>query len=334
MNGTGTVTISLDLELVWGMMDDLEAAYDFVSENRTEETAYLGRLLDCCDRFDIPLTFATVGHLFLDACDGTHADLFPTDGIRADPGTDRETDPELYAPDLIRSIREAKTDHEIATHTFSHVVCDSVPAHVVEGELKAVADIYDANGLEPPRSLVAPRNRLPDPGVLRQTGIDIVRASSPVPAKTELGKYATRLRGWGSRSLPVFEPTVADGLVRTYSTPYPSLTAVHLPNGQARPLAPFQAIPRSARQRYHEAYLHRALETASETGADLHLWSHLFNLSNGTQWPPIRSFLRALAEYRDRDAIRIETMAERARTVRSEQRTNEGSDSRYSASTT
>lgn len=312
MNEGGTVTISIDFELAWGMADRIETAYDIISHRRRAETAYLGRLLDICDRLEIPLTFATVGHLFLDSCDGVHAKLPRTDGLRVDPGTDSECDPLFYAPDLIESIRRAEVPHEIGTHTFSHVICDSVPSSVVDQELKAVADIHERNGLKPPRSLVAPRNRLPDYDVLRENGIEIVRVPQPLPADTEVGKYGARLRTWITNPSPVIgRSTVIDGVSETYATPYPSLTAVHLPNGRANPLVPFRIVPRTVRQRAHESYLRRALETAIERETNLHLWTHLYNLSNPSQWEPIRSFLHALADYRNEGQVHVERMVDR-----------------------
>lgn len=303
----GTVTISLDFELAWGFADKDGLADEFISEDRRVETEYLNELLDCCDKFDIPLTFATVGHLFLDSCSGSHGG--PSANLAADPGTGVTDDPRFYAPDMIASIRDADTAHEIGTHTFSHVLCDSAPRKAVERELQLAAEIHDENGISPPRSFVAPRNRLPELDVLRENGIETVRTAHPTPAETEFEKYVQRLEAWATGALPVFETRTTDGVVQTCSTPFPSLTAVHLPNGQADPIAPFRTVPVSTRQSFHESYLLRALDTAAENGTDLHLWTHVYNLSNSAQWPPIRSFLSTLGSYRDDGRIRVETMS-------------------------
>lgn len=309
MGSQGRLTISLDFELAWGLRDDLSLARALLSGDRRAETAYLQRLLERCDRLDIPITFATVGHLFLESCDGTHA--VRSNGSDPDPGTNATEEPLFYAPDLIERIRTAETAHEIGTHTFSHVICDSVSRSVVDCELKEVADVHERNGLAPPRSFVAPRNRLPDYDVLAANGIEVVRVPHRTPARTEPEKYASRIRNWVFEDAPaVAEPTRANGVIETRSTSFPSLTAVHLPNGRQGPPLPFRAIPLGVRQRYHESYLERSLETAIEEGASLHLWSHLYNFSNEAQWEPISSFLETVARYRDEGLVRIETMGD------------------------
>lgn len=309
MGDHGTVTISLDFELAWGLLDDPSLAETLLSENRRAENAYLRRFLEQCDRLNIPITFATVGHLFLDSCDGSHDTHLKSGDHGSDPGTDIATDPLFYAPDLIDRIRGAETAHEIATHTFSHVLCDTVPRATVDRELKAAAEIHEANGLEPPRSFVAPRNRLPDYDVLNANGIDVVRTPHRPPASTDPEKYVSRIRNWVFEDAPaVSQPRRTNGVIETRSTSFPSLTATHLPNGRQDPLLPFRTIPRDVRQRYHEAYLERSLEIAIEEGLSLHLWSHLYNLSNEDQWKPISSFLDTVAQYRDEGLVRVETM--------------------------
>lgn len=319
MSTAGTVTISLDFELAWGMCERPAAVDAVMSEDRRTESEYLDRLLELCDRLRIPVTFATVGHLFLEGCDGAHPDVGAGDGLAADPATDRRTDPLYYAPDLVDRIRAATTDHEIATHTFSHVRCDRVPASTVASELAAAADRHEERGLEPPRTLVAPRNRLPDYDVLRESGIETVRVPRPRPAASDVGRHLRRLREWTvDRTVPVGTPTVREGIVEQYSTPFPSLTAVHLPTGRADPLAPFRTVPTRLRQRRHEAYLLGALETAREAGAHAHFWTHVYNFANESQWAPIESLLRAVAAFRERGEIQVRTMGEVAESVAAE----------------
>lgn len=329
MADTGTVTISLDLELAWGMRDDLPAAYRTISDARASETAYLGRLLDRCDELEIPLTFATVGHLFLSSCDGSHGDLLSPADRAVDPGTSVDEDPLFYAPDLIETISAANTAHELATHTFTHVVCDSAPERLVDRELKAAADVHVDCGLAPPRSLVAPRNRLPEYNVLRDNDVDVVRVPRPDPVDSEPAKYRQRLRHWlVDRPPTVSEPGLVDGVLETYASPYPSLTAVHLPNGQRPPLAAFRAIPTSVRRLRHERYLHRILDAVVETGTHAHLWTHLYNLANEYQWRPIASFLDRLATLQRRGRVEVRTMSKLDELHRETREQNGDGDSR------
>lgn len=313
MVGPGRVVVSLDFELAWGTIDKPAEGAALLSEDGSIEREYLDRLLSVCDRLGLPLTFATVGHLHLDSCEGHQSDAHPAEWFDRDPQTDAETDPLFYAPDAIRRIREADADHEIATHTFSHVICDSVSREVVDWELERVARVHEANGLDRPTSLVAPRNRLTSFDALRDHGIEVVRIPRPPPGETTAEQLTNRFRQWTvGQGPPVSEPYVRDGVTVTESSPYPSLTTVLLPNGRREPYAPLRALPASMRQRRQERFLLDALDAARRTGETVHLWSHLYNLSNEAQWRSIETFLHALAEYRDKGEIVVETMSDLA----------------------
>lgn len=107
------------------------------------------KILDLCDIYKIPITWATVGHLFLEECKTgngkKHSDIprlgyFENqfwkfdkgDWFDYDPCTNYIKDPAWYAPDLIDDILSRKTKHEIGCHTFSHIDCrDEVGDEVV-----------------------------------------------------------------------------------------------------------------------------------------------------------------------------------------------------------
>ncbi|MFW6225308.1 MAG: polysaccharide deacetylase family protein, partial [Bacteroidota bacterium] len=108
--------------------------------NASNARKNIPEILKLCDAYNIPITWATVGHLFLKSCSKDnstiHSDLprlpklennfWKYDGddwFQNDPGTDYKTDPFWYAPDLIEQIQNAKTPHEIGCHTFSHIDC-------------------------------------------------------------------------------------------------------------------------------------------------------------------------------------------------------------------
>lgn len=70
MSGSPSVIISLDAELLWGFDEYDEFPLARVQHGR-EAWAYL---LELFEDADIPATWAVVGHLFFDSCDGVHAD--------------------------------------------------------------------------------------------------------------------------------------------------------------------------------------------------------------------------------------------------------------------
>lgn len=110
------------------------------------------------------------------------------------------------------------------------------------------------------------------------------------------------------RTPTVEEPTLVDGLVETYTSWHTSLSAPHLPKGQAPPHPLYRSILRSIRRRHHQRFLARGLREAAARESSVHYWSHLFDISNDAQWPAVRSFLDLLATARNRGRVQIETM--------------------------
>ncbi|MCU0645418.1 MAG: polysaccharide deacetylase family protein, partial [bacterium] len=133
-------TITADFELAWAprysksYADPLSASLQLARRERENIPA----ILQLCDQYHIPITFATVGHLFLARCqkengkvhqeigeiepyENEHWKFEGNDWFEYDPGSNYQDAPEWYAPDLIEQILAAKTKHEIGCHTFSHI---------------------------------------------------------------------------------------------------------------------------------------------------------------------------------------------------------------------
>jgi hypothetical protein len=305
---SATVTISIEIELAWGHHDVVGGVHPTLSEGRTAETTALERLLDRCDRHDLPLSFDVVGHLLHEDCSGSHEGPHDADWFAADPGTNSRQDPHFYAPDLVAAVRDRPTEHEICTHSYSHVLCDEVPAGVVDWELARSGEVHEGFGLDSPKSFVPPRHQSPPRKPLADNGIEIVRTPFPeysVPDGSRLSRIAWLLR----RSHPLGGRRRDDGLIETYCTPHPSLTAEYLPVGKLSPHPVFRAIPSRLRRRWHAAYLADALDRAIAADADLHLWTHLYNLVDEHQWAVVEEFLDRLAASREAGDATVRTMA-------------------------
>lgn len=124
------------------------------------------RILDLSDRFGVPITWATVGHLFLRDCGpfimNKHPDLprlghFENqywkfdkgDWFDFDPCSDYIRDPSWYAPDLIKDILSRTIRHEIGCHTFSHIDCreNIDDGKVLGAELRKCIEVANEWGL-------------------------------------------------------------------------------------------------------------------------------------------------------------------------------------------
>lgn len=307
---TGTVTLSMEVELGWGYHD--LGNYDVLSEDRRAETKALNRLLSLCDELDIPFTFDVVGALFHERWPGSFDAPHVIDWFDSVPKTNLDRNPLFYAPDLVQRIQRAGTDHELSTHTFSHVLCDRVAPEVVAWELHRAREIHHEFDAPTPVSLVPPRHSPPPTEVLTAEGIEIFRTIGYERPSTPVEKlYRQFLDAPSPR-----EPQLVDGVVETYCAPHTTLTAASLPSGQCSPHPIFHTLPTAVRQRIHERTLNRSVREAAEQDSYVHHWCHLHNMANDAQWKPIRKFLQTLAEKRDRGEVDVLTMADLNERVR------------------
>lgn len=302
---SGVVTLSIELELGWGMHE--KCGYNHLSKGREAETEALERLLSVADHLELPITFNIVGHLFEHSCQGTHAGSHPTEWWREDPGTNSETDPLFYAPDLISSIREAQVSHEFATHTYSHLLANNAPDGALADELRKFQKLCQNRDITEPDSIVMPRHQPTEYSILTEHGLDVIR--TPI---REYGKSfsnpISKAYWLLTRDHPVSSVRRQAGLLETTVTPHPSLTSVFLPSGQLPPHPVFSIIPRKVRQWLHQRYLINAINQTAQNNSHLHLWTHVYNFANDSQWKPMRAGLEHLASRCDEGSIQIHRM--------------------------
>jgi len=164
-------SISADFELSWAFR---QHPPEVARAQGRRERGNFPLLLEIFERCAFPITWATVGHLFLERCSRTshglaHPEMprpprnasWAGDWYMHDPCTNYHEDPLWYAPDLIAQILESRVPHEIGTHSFSHIdfspACSN--ATLVRRELEESAIAMRRFGVTP-RSLVYPFNRM------------------------------------------------------------------------------------------------------------------------------------------------------------------------------
>jgi peptidoglycan/xylan/chitin deacetylase (PgdA/CDA1 family) len=208
-----TVVISTDLELAWAWryVRDSSNPKALALQKAYQTRQNLPGLLELFDRFNVPVTWATVGHLFLEECNKTNGRAHPDlerppyfenefwryadgDWFDSDPCSNYHEEPAWYAPDLIRSILSAKVKHEIACHTFSHIDCsdDYCPTGVMDTELAECQRLAAEWGLTL-RSFVFPGNLYGNFSSLKRCGFSAYRFYNgyelDVPRQDELGLW-------------------------------------------------------------------------------------------------------------------------------------------------
>jgi len=159
-NEQGGVIISADFELGWAVRYSKHFKSPQAYANKEREN--IPAILKCLEKFEIPISWATVGHLFLKSCKkgdhdwmrripyfNDHWEFTSGDWFDCDPYTVWENGKAWYAPDLIEAILNCKTKHEITCHTFSHIDCSykNCPHEVIDDELKACSDVASEWGI-------------------------------------------------------------------------------------------------------------------------------------------------------------------------------------------
>lgn len=185
---TGGLIITSDFELGWAVRYS-KTGVDPV-ESAMRERKNVPVILESLEKYKIPITWATVGHLFLKECKkgdhdwmkrlphfDDHWKFTEGDWFDCDPHTHWEKDKAWYAPDLIEDIIKMKTKQEIACHTFSHIDCSdkNCPPEVIDDEMKVCQEIAAEWGLPKLTSIAFPGGTAGNYPTLKKYGINIYR---------------------------------------------------------------------------------------------------------------------------------------------------------------
>lgn len=307
---TGKVNISIEIELAWGGhdLDNFDEFLTSISNKAQKEREYLRKLLQLCEQNKIPVTFDIVGHLLLEECSGSHPGPHPENWFENDPGSDHQTHPEFYAPDMVEMIKKSSINHDICTHTFSHIPCGQMTDEIIRWELQKSKEVHETEI----NSLVPPRHSPPPKQVLKENDIDVIRKISDLPInnKTRFHFLYNELLG----KHPIEPPTMSEGVIETSSTPKGSLNVRYLPLGQDDPHAVFQQLPIKFRYWLHKRYLLHSVERAIHNNSYAHFWTHLHDIANDHQMRGIRKFIHKLGKMKrngELDVLRMSDLKRR-----------------------
>ena len=183
----GSLVISLDFELLWGVFDkvDYNGKIDYFENTRQ----LIPSLLELFDKYDVQSTWATVGMLFNNNWDEWNANIpeylpnYNNENLSAyrfgKSIQSKKTEKLCFAPELIKSIKNTK-GQEIGTHTYSHYYC----LEPGQDSLAFKADLEKATKLASNleielKSLVFPRNQYNSAylEICEKSGLNVVRTN-------------------------------------------------------------------------------------------------------------------------------------------------------------
>jgi peptidoglycan/xylan/chitin deacetylase (PgdA/CDA1 family) len=278
--------ISLDTELAWGSFDrnGLQNYGRLYAQVRT----IVSDLLAMFERHDIKATWAIVGHLFLESCSREGTDnhnhvlqpkyhWYPHGWLSHDPFSHVGSQPFFYAPDVVDRIRHAQPQHEIASHTFTHVILGDpeCSGEVAYSQLLECQRLAKNKGKELV-SIVFPRNSVGHLEVLCRLGFVSYRgpeenwytAAGAFPRLARLCRYADKLL---AATPPCYKQ------LRCYREDASQPWLFNLPASMFYP--PFGGFWNLVGIGRRVAQARKGIREAVARKSLFHLWFHPFNLA-------------------------------------------------------
>lgn len=287
----GSVVISIDAELGWGFHD-----LDRVPRHRVENARWGWESThSILDRYEVPATWAIVGHLLLSECDGRHDDHpTPPDWFERERNGWADRDDLRFAPDLVERLVDSSVDHEIASHSFSHVLfgAPDTSAEIARDECRRVKAVAAEWGLSLD-SFVFPRNEVGHLEVLAETGFTVYRGRTSLPEGAS-SVLATLAR---NESLLV-EPRIdSHGLVDVPASVF---------------CFGFEgALRRAAERLWNDPMVElarRGIDQAAESDGLFHLWLHPNNLTTPADADRFERIVEHVDRRRSTSDLQVETM--------------------------
>lgn len=284
----GILTISIDLELGWGYHD--LGNYDRFSNGLTERS-YIDKILTILEKHRVEITWAIVGHLFLEKCSGIHfPELYDREWFSSDPGTDLNQDPLWYGSDIIDKILQSTENHDIGSHSFSHIDYSKCSREQVEADIKECQRLAANYGIRL-ESFVFPRNVVGNLEILRNNGFKIFRGKREdrfyhvIPG----GRFIEALI-YSINGPPLFSILVEEGLLNIPGS-------IH-----------FIPHNKGVQTRIIQKILSRGLDIAVKEKKILHIWAHLFDFRNQDSFIILDELLKKASSYREKGLLEIKTM--------------------------
>ncbi len=284
----GTFTISIDLELAWGIWDKPSATYFRLCAEKEERI--VDGLLAMFERYDVPATWAVVGRLL------ERAERFPVETEHGDRI--------WYAPHLIEKVRASKSNQEVGSHSFEHVYFGQIDRARATDDIQGAKRVHDQHGLDFV-SFVFPRNQVGHLDVLEQAGVRVFRSLDRgwfMDAAKWGGGVVGQAANLADKIVPVPPqvveplPSSAPGMVDL-----PSSTLLLARNGLRRLVTPLSVRVKNR----------LGLEAAKRQRKLFHLWFHPSNFYYETdrQLAVLESIVAGASRMRDRGQLEIAPMS-------------------------
>lgn len=298
----GSVVVSVDAELAWGVHDLHPLNEDHARRVAVSRGAW-ERLADLFEEHAIPATWAFVGHLLVEDGEPYWSDHPLGEAWFETAREGAARDPSLwYGVDLVQAVATARVGHELGSHSFSHPVFTDLPREAADAEFALAREVGRDHGYDL-TSFVFPRNEVAHLDALAANGFTCYRGRQPerfgaVPGAEGGALLVGSLTG--TVAPPLVTPTIDEyGLVNVPAS-------LFLGGFRDHPWTDLAALDARPGVRLAKLGIDRACD---ETGV-FHLWLHPNDLTSDRYVDRVDAVLAYLAERRDAGDVTVETMGD------------------------
>jgi hypothetical protein len=261
--GKPVFILSLDLELLWGLINTRSyraiRLLKRVGGVRLRER--IDAVLSVLEMYQIPATWAVVGHLLLDPCHEQsdvsckHKPRFTN--LHSFDICANSCDNTLYfGRDIVEKILSSTVGHEIGHHSFSHPLFSQISEEVADSEIKAGMETAEHFGIIL-KSFVFPQNKIGHIDVLKKYGLLVYRGETLMQSSLR-SRSLNKVNGLINEMIaPPVMPKWKNGIWEIPSSMYFS-----------DPKYPFSLLPRAK----------LGLWRAIRSNMVFHVWMHPWNL--------------------------------------------------------
>ncbi|MGL4483664.1 MAG: polysaccharide deacetylase family protein [Anaerovoracaceae bacterium] len=284
----GTLVISLDFELYWGVRDN-KSIEDY-QDNILGGRLAIPKILTLFNRYNIHATWAAVGFLCFEKKAElvtalpqkqpkyVNENLSPYKCIES-IGNNEKEDPFHYGYSLLKHILSYEYQ-EIGTHTFSHYYCLELGQSLEQfnADLQAAKQVFDKNNWQL-KSLIFPRNQFNDRylDVCNSLGIKAYRGNESAWFYSPTSKAN---ESWLRRGIRLLDAYINISGANCYLITNPKSFPVNIPS--SRFLRPYN--PRlKGLEKWRSQRILSAMTYAAKKGLVYHLWWHPHNFGVNTE---------------------------------------------------
>ncbi len=307
----GIFCISIDYEFAWGYADTPLSDAD--KKRIEKEVDIVNRLIILFQKYNVPATWAVVGHLLEKNCSWNGNMPHPeyprpiyvnekNDWFFQHPKKEKKDDVLWFdSKKLIEKIAQSKINHEIGSHSYAHLLYNekTTQKKAIDVDIENMERVHIDNEFSS-LSFIFPRNVEGYHKKLEEAGVKYYRGNSK--------KWYDKLPGLAYRLghlVDYFLPGVRTTVPQIHNSGLINIPESMLflgRNGMRKIITPSKML-RKARS---------GLKKASQRKEIFHLWFHPSNFSydTETQFAVFEDILREAVQLREKKDLNIMTMSE------------------------